>query len=73
MNRAVGLLVEGTKGEGKREEVSLSDALVDQLRQSGWTSSVMGSVRKWFAYTADQFFLSGVRESWHEFDCVLMQ
>ena len=41
-------------GEGGRESVSLSDALVDQLRQSGWTPSVMGSVRKWFAYTANQ-------------------
>ena len=69
----MGLLVEGTKGEGGRESVSLSDALVDQLRQSGWTPSVMGIVRKWFAYTADQLFLSGVRESWHEFDCVMMQ
>ena len=69
----MGLLADGTKGEGGRGDVSLSDALVDQLRQSGWTPSVMGSVRKWFAYTADQLFLSGVGENCHEFDCVMMQ
>ena len=35
--------------------------------------SVMGSVRKWFAYTAGRLFLSGARDSWHEFDCIMMQ
>ena len=54
MNRAVGLLVAGRKREGGRGDVSLSDGLVDQLRQSGWTPSELGSVRKWFAYTANQ-------------------